>query len=196
MTIINTATEDEVSERVALKLINEIVPGGSLGLTLRKGGFGYLQSNLAKFCQMAQREHVLLLTDLDRQPCAHTLITNWTAGQALPKKLLFRIPVREIESWLLADRQSMAELMGISAARLPPQPDELPHPKRALLHAARNAKRSIRSELISSRGAIASQGLGYNRVLAQYVDTLWDIARAADRSPSLRRAVDRLGAIA
>jgi hypothetical protein len=196
MIIVNTATEDEVSERVALKLIAEIVPDGSPGLTLRKNGFGYLRSSLSKFCQMAQREHVLLLTDLDRQPCAYTLITAWTGGTVLPDKLLFRVPVREIESWLLADRQSMAELLGISEAALPPQPDELPDPKRALLNAARNAKRSIRSELISSRGATASQGLGYNRILSQYVDTLWDVDRAANRSPSLRRAVDRLRDIA
>lgn len=195
MIIVNTATEDEVSERVAIRLVTDVVPGGSLGLTLRRGGFGYLRSSLHKFSKMAQREHVLLLTDLDRLPCASALIASWTADVPLPNKLLFRIPVREIESWLLADRQSMAELMGISEASLPPQPDELPDPKRVLLSAARNAKRSIRSELISGRGAIASQGLGYNRILAQYVDNLWDIDRAADRSPSLRRAVDRLAAI-
>lgn len=196
MIVINTATEDEVSERVALRLVAEVVPGGATGLMLRRGGFGYLRSNLHKFCQMAEREHVLLLTDLDRHPCAPALIANWTAGKSLPDKLLLRIPVREVEAWLLADRQSMAELMGISEARLPPEPDMLPDPKRVLLNAARNAKRSIRSELIFSRGAVASQGLGYNRVLSQYVDTLWDIDRAADRSPSLRRAVDRLRAIA
>jgi hypothetical protein len=195
MIVVNTATEDEISEIVATKLVREVVPNGVIGLRLRKGGFGYLRSSLSKFCQMAQREHVLLLADLDRQPCAPGLIASWAGGQRLPDKLLFRVPVREIEAWLLADRQGMAALMGVSEASLPPEPDALPDPKQALLNAARNAGRSVRSELIVSRGAIASQGLGYNRVLSEYVSTSWNINRAVERSASLRRAVTRLGAL-
>ncbi|WP_375403782.1 hypothetical protein [uncultured Sphingomonas sp.] len=196
MIVINTATEDELSEVVAVKLVREVVPGGTVGLKLRKGGVGYLRSSFSKFCQMAQREHVLLLADLDRQPCASGLIAIWSGNESLPDKLLFRVPVREIEAWLLADRQGMAELLGISEAGLPSEPDTLSDPKQVLLNAARNAARSIRSELIASRGALALQGLGYNRILSQYVDTLWSIDRAAGRSASLRRAVDRLAALA
>lgn len=196
MIVVNTATEDELSEVVAAKLVREIVPNGVVGLMLRKGGIGYLRSSFDKFCQMARREHVLLLADLDRQPCASGLIASWTGDNPLPDKLLFRVPVREIEAWLLADRQGMAALMGISEAGLPSEPDALPDPKRALLNAARNAARSVRSELIASRGALASQGLGYNRVLSHYVDTLWSIDRAVERSASLRRAVNRLAALA
>jgi len=195
MTVINTATEDELSERVAVRLVTDVVPNGMLGLMLRKGGAGYLRSSLSKFCQMASREHVLLLTDLDQQICASELIANWTGSTPIPDRLLFRIPVREIESWLLADRQGIAALLGVSEARLPPYPDELPDPKHTLLNAARNASRSVRSELVVSRGSLASQGLGYNRVLSTYVDTIWDIERAADRSPSLRRTVNRLLAL-
>lgn len=195
MIVVNTATEDELSERVAIKLVNSIIPSGVLGLTLRKGGAGYLRSSFDKFCQMASREHVLLLTDLDRVSCAPQMIDNWSGDRTLPDKLLFRIPVREVESWLLADRQGIARLMGISEASLPPYPDDLPDPKHALLSAARNASRNVRSELVATRGSVASQGLGYNRILSQYVDTLWNIDRAADRSPSLRRTVNRLRAL-
>ncbi|QQV77254.1 hypothetical protein H5J25_18415 [Sphingomonas aliaeris] len=192
MTVFNTATEDELSECVAVKLVTQVVPGGTIGLKLRKGGAGYLRSSFNKFCQMANREYVLLLTDLDRLICAPELINSWAGGFPLPEKLLFRVPVREIEAWLLADRQGMAALMGISEASLPSQPDDLPDPKGTLLNAARNASRSVRSELVVGRNTLASQGLGYNRVLSNYVETIWNIDRAADRSPSLRRAVDRL----
>lgn len=195
MTIVNTATEDEVSEIVAAKLVREVVPNGVVGLRLRRGGVGYLRSSLPKLYQMAEREHVLLLADLDRQPCAAGLIASWIGDRALPDKLLFRVPVREIEAWLLADRQGMAALMGVSEASLPPEPDALLDPKQALLNAARNAGRNIRSELIASRGAVASQGLGYNRVLSEYVDTGWNIDRAVKRSASLRRAITRLAAL-
>jgi hypothetical protein len=195
MIIVNIASEDELSEVIAAKLIDKVVPGGKVGLRLRKDGSGYLRSSLHKFCQMARREYVLLLTDLDKHHCAPGLIATWTGGQPLPAKLLFRVPVREIEAWLLADRLGFAQLMQVDEARVPPDPDTLPDPKQALLTVARHAARSVRVELIASRGALASQGLGYNRVLSNYIETVWDIDRAAERSPSLRRLVVRLAAL-
>jgi hypothetical protein len=195
MIVVNTATEDELSEVVAVKLISEVVPDGTIGLRLRKGGVGYLRSKIANFRQMAQREHVLLLTDLDRQSCAPSLIASWIGNEPPPAMLLFRVPVREIEAWLLADRSGMADLLGVSEASLPPEPDVLPDPKQVLLNAARRATRAVRSDLIAGRGALASQGLGYNRVLSHYVETIWSIERATERSPSLRRTVNRLAAL-
>ena len=195
MITVNTATEDELSEIVAIRLIKDVVPNGSVVLTLRKGGAGYLRASFGKFCQMAQREYVLLLTDLDRSECAQNLISSWTGGVALPPKLVFRVPVREIEAWLLADRQGMAQLLGVGEASLPLDPDALPDPKRSLLNIAKGAARNIRAELLITRGSVASQGLGYNRVLAEFVSHNWSIERAIQSSASLRRAAGRLAAL-
>lgn len=192
MVLIHAATEDELSESVACRLIRDCIPDSSVGFRLRKGGVGYLRSSFSKFCQMANREYVLLLSDLDRGQCAPNLIADWLAGRALPVKLLFRVPVREIEAWLLADRAGMASLFEVSEASLPTNPDDLLDPKQALLHAARRATRLIRSDLLRTRGTVSSQGLGYNRVLTSFVENGWDPNRARLNSPSLDRTMERL----
>ena len=194
MILVHSATEDELSESVACKIIENYVPDATVGLKLRKGGSGYLKSSLHKFCQMAEREAVLMLVDLDRVTYAPSLIDNWFGGKAMPPKLFFRVAVREIESWLLADRPGLANFFEISKASLPSRPDELLDPKQSLLHAARGAPRHIRSELLRIKGTMSTQGLGYNRVLTYFVERGWDAERARLNSPSLDRSLRRLSA--
>lgn len=195
MLLVHAATEDELSESVACRLIQDHIPNASVGLRLRKGGVGYLRSSFSKFCQMANRDYVLLLADLDRGQCAPSLIAGWLGGHAAPEKLLFRVPVREIEAWLLADRVGIANLFEVSEASLPPNPDDLLDPKQTLLHAARRATRGIRSDLLRTRGTVSSQGLGYNRVLTRFVEDGWNPDRARLNSPSLDRTLERLAGL-
>ena len=190
---INIATEDELSETVACRLIQEIIPRYAISQKLRRGGFGYLRARLPNFCQMARRVPVLLLTDLDKTTCAPALISHWCDGIAVPQNLIFRVAVREIESWIIADQIGFSAFLGISAAKLPVDPDALPDPKQFLLHVAKGARREIKNELLPTRGAIASQGLGYNRALCNFVLDSWSMARAAENSQSLARAVSRIG---
>lgn len=109
---------------------------------------------------------------------------------------MFRVAVREIESWLLADHQAMRSLLGQKAGKLPEAPDDLPDPKQTLLSLAQRAKRDVREDIVANRGSVASQGLGYNARLGQVIRQAWEPARAADRSPSLVKARARLRALA
>jgi hypothetical protein len=106
------------------------------------------------------------------------------------------VAVREIESWLLADHEAMRGLLGARAGRLPPDPDELPDPKQTLIELAQRAPRTVRDELLADQGAFASQGLGYNTLLARMVREAWRPARAAERSFSLAKARIRLKELA
>lgn len=196
MPVINVATEDELSEAVACRLVRSVSANFEVGLRLRKGGVGYLRSSLSKFRQMANREHVLLLTDLDTAACAPQLVESWQGQEPLPPRLLMRVAVCEIESWVLADRVGFSRLLGVSQALLPHYPDAIPNPKAFLLNVTRRASRSVRSDLLATRGTMASQGLGYNRVLSNFVDNNWSVDRARDYSPSLSKAVDRLSGLA
>ena len=173
------ATEDELSETVGLRLLSEI-DAIRCDFKLRKGGSGYLRSNIEKFEKFAKRVPILLITDLD------------TAGASAPQGILFRVAVREIESWLLADHDGISNLLQISPAKLPDNPDILDDPKRSLLHFAKNAPREIRSDLIADKGVMAAQGMGYNFRLGQFVRESWSPQRAASRSDSLRRTRERL----
>lgn len=186
------ATEDNLSEAVGYRLLAEVSPHFKVGLTFRKNGFGYLKANIEKFCNIAQRSPLLLITDLDKAKCAASLISKWMASRARPDNLMFRVAVREIEAWLLADHVGMKKLLVAGATDLPKEPDLLPDPKQVLLKFARKAPREVQNDLVVERGAIASQGLGYNERMADFVRKTWDPKRAELCSDSLCRTLNRL----
>lgn len=190
------ATEDELSEVVGQKLVNDAGADLTVTLLLRRGGSGYLKSKMRNFCELARRMPVLLLTDLDTEQCPATLIGVWSRNNVVPDRFLFRVAVRQVESWLLADQESIAGLFNIALRRLPGNPDQLPDAKRSLLHLASLAPRRVREELLAEQGSTASQGLGYNTILRDFVNNRWDPARAATRSDSLKRARTRLAELA
>jgi len=195
VTSIFLATEDELSEQVGFCLAEDV----GLSVTpppFRGRGFGALRKKIAGFCEMARRQPVLLITDLDQRSCAPALITDWMGKRRRPDDLVFRVAVREVESWLLADHEGMRELLGTKPGKLPRVPDELPDPKRELLALAQMASREIREALVVKKGAVASQGLGYNAVLCRWVRESWRIERAVSRSKSLSKARTRLAELA
>lgn len=190
------ATEDELSEAVGKRLLAE--SGGALQVNqlLRKGGNGYLRSRINSWCEIARYQPVLLITDLDALACPTELLTTWLNARVKPVDLVFRVAVREIESWLLADHDGMKLLLGNGARNLPDTPDNLADPKRCLLTLAQKAPRAIRDDLVVPKGTIASQGLAYNKTLSDFVLTRWSPVKAAARSDSLRRARDRIRELA
>ena len=134
----------------------------------------------------------MLITDLDTLTCPVDLLQNWLGPVPKQENLFIRVAVREIESWLLADHQAMRKILG-KAGALPPNPDTLAQPKEHLLRlVARYAGKAVRDDLLVKQGAVASQGLGYNAFLTNFVSKTWDPGRAATRSESLRRTRERL----
>jgi hypothetical protein len=194
MTGITLATEDELSEEVGRVLAAEAHL--DIDQCLHREGSGYLRSRIHSFCEMAPHQPVLVIADLDRQNCRSQLLAQWLGARRKPTQLLIRVAVREIEAWLLADHQAMRALLGAGANRLPRAPDQLADPKRTLLMLAQKASRRVREDLLPARGALAGQGLGYNARLCALVRSMWSPARAAELSPSLRRARERLSGLA
>ncbi|UXB25802.1 DUF4276 family protein [Stenotrophomonas maltophilia] len=197
MTAVALVTEDELSEAVGMKLLSEHpVLVKTSPMLLRKNGFGYLRSRMDSWRQMANRQIVVVLTDLDRLACPLLLLEDWLgADRQHPENLLLRIAEREVESWLLADHEALGKLLG-SKAPFPVQPDTLPDPKQHLLGLAQKAPRAVREDLVAQQGAVARQGIGYNRRLVDWVQAEWSPERAAARSPSLSRARNAMGRVA
>ena len=129
---IGIATEDVLSEAVAIKIINSVTTDFTVVLTLGKKGNGYLKSKLYNFNQISRQHPFLVLTDLDDSPCPLHTISNWITTPLNPQ-LIFRIAVREVESWLLADRDAIASFLGVSVATCPNNPDTLHDPKQEIL---------------------------------------------------------------
>lgn len=189
---ITIATEDELSEEVLSKLIYLYLPNATIHQKLRKGGNGYLKSKIESFNKIANRNLVFLLTDLDSCPCAPNLISNWFRNANQNDDLIFRVAVKEVEAWLLADHVGIKELLGSGGNAVPLFPDNLSDPKQYLLNRARNAPGDIRRDLIRIKSTSIFPGLGYNARLCEFVRTKWDPSAAADRSDSLQRTINRL----
>ena len=163
---------------------------------IRRNGKGYLQSRFRNFCQMASFQTVLVLADLDRARSPSELLADWFGTREAPSGLVVRFAVREVEAWILADHQAMRELVGSRAGRFPDDPESLLDPKQTLLNLARRAPRQVRDDLLPARGAVASQGLGFNSRMSEVIQRSWDPARASKQSPSLQRARNRLREVA
>lgn len=186
------ATEDELSEKVALKLIRQ-VRGSEEGVEcVRRNGFGFLKSNIKKYREVAERAPVFILTDLDQDACAPCKRKMWLRQVSSHTSFLFRIVVREIETWLLADREAMAAFLKVSLAKIERNSESIADPKRYLLKLAQMSPKGLRTDLLPERGRRASQGFGYNERLGEFVNEKWSSQRASENSDSLRRALTRL----
>ena len=194
MTFLYLATEDALSEAVGKKMIEAEI-GNIVVQPLRRNGSGYLRSKMRDFAEISERNVVFLLTDLDNVNCAPQMKKDWFQAIVQPDTFLFRIAVRETESWLMADRAHFSDFLGVTQNLLPRDPETLADPKAALVNIARKSKREIRSDLVPGRGVRAKQGIGYNEVLCDFVERIWDCRRASHNSDSLRRACQRLAEI-
>lgn len=192
---IGIATEDELSEAVVEKILNSTLVDFNIVWKRRKRGFGYLKKNIRKFNEVAKSYPVLLLTDLDNALCASELTSSWLTIPKSPN-FLFRVAVREVEAWLLADREAIAQFLNVSSSICPDSPDNLTDPKQALLNLAKKSKtREIKQDLLSAKGSLSPVGLGYNARLSDFVWKHWDVNRAVVRSASLDRAWKRACAL-
>lgn len=107
------AAEDEVSESVVRRLLHECRRNYIVIHAYPTEGSGYLKANINAFNKSARVNPFLLVTDLDQVECAPILIRNWLPGYK-HHNLIFRVAVREVESWLMADRNNLARFLGIS----------------------------------------------------------------------------------
>lgn len=191
MTAFVLATEDELSEVVAELLLTHT--GRRVAQRLRKNGFGYLKSQSRSFNEVARNVMpVFLLTDLDNVPCPPALILAWMPN-GLHRRFLFRVAVRQVEAWLLADRTAFADFLGVSPAKVPPNPDELPNAKRGLLAVVRGSKRrELKRDMLPTDPKTSLVGLGYNDQLSRFAREQWRCTQAMKASPSLARAVASL----
>ena len=188
------AVEDLLGEVVAQELLKrsgrKFAPCNCLG----HKGFGYLKKNIGQFNKSAKGIPILVLADLDRGECAPLLIADWLKH---PKhnNLIFRVAVREIESWLLADRDSIAKFLGIRVIDIPLNPDEIIDPKAVVINlAAKSRKRNVRRAIVPARKSTAKIGPDYNGILSLFVQNDWSVNDAIKHSPSLSRAYEAIKA--
>lgn len=191
MANINYACEGTVDAAIAERLIRHA--GGNVGLARPAFGKGKLDPLLGKYLNAArQNMKWLILRDLDRDAdCGPTLRAQLLRSET--PCLCFRVAIREAESWLLADRRSMADFLRVSEAAMPTSPDELSDPKQVLVNLARRSrKKDIQEAIVPHPSSGRPDGPEYVSWMAHFARSHWNVAIASQGSPSLARAVRRI----
>ncbi|MGN8159814.1 hypothetical protein ACS8YF_14220 [Salinisphaera sp. SWV1] len=192
-----TATEDMLSAAVIERLVEEAAGDLQIAVSIPGQGYGGLQRKLPELIRLAHSLPVILLTDLDRGTCAPSLIASWCGRQAVPPALLFRVAIREVEAWLLADDERFATFAGVPRNKLSEAPETFVDPKQTLLNLVwRHSPTSIKDDIAVYRAGGPRQGLSYNDRLIEFVRMSWRPGEAAHRSDSLRRAFQRIQELA
>jgi len=169
---INLAYEDDLSLEVVLRILRSD-KRFSVGTLFHGRGFGNLKRNISGFNNASKGMPYLILTDLDHKECAPIMIKEWLPETRNPN-LIFRIAVREVESWVLADRVAFAKFLGISQKKIPQEPDELLDPKAYLINLARDSRKRPREDIVPKHGSTAKQGPAYNERLVSFVQKAWN----------------------
>ena len=187
------AAEDVTGLAIGRKLLANAKP-----LTIYREynghGFGRLKANVANYCQMGQQGiPVIMFTDLDHARCAPSLIENWL-GRKPSENFLFRVCIREVESWLLGHSTAIAELLRLPLSRIPVDPEAISDPKAALIQLAQRSPAKIRQALTPI--GTAAIGPGYNELMVEFIQTSWEPEVAEEHCPSLLKARLRIAELA
>lgn len=186
---INLVVEDSLSEAVLRAVLQQSNRHYFVGNCYGQGGSGYLKEKIRGFNKAAQGIPFLVLTDLDKSECPPVLIEEWLSESKHPN-LLFRVAVREVESWLLAHREALSKFLGIHKESIPQDVDTINDPKQLLINLTRKSRyRILREAIVPSPGSTAKIGPDYNGKLISFVKSRWKVPAAMLYSPSLKRTV-------
>jgi hypothetical protein len=191
MTPIFVFVEDRLSDAVVRKLLRESANPFNVSGRVTNG-CDIIKKKIKGINESAQGMPFMVLVDLDTEECAPALISKWLPEPKNPN-LIFRVAVREVESWVMADIDGFSRFLGIKSSLFPFDMDSIDDPKQFLIQiAGKSRKKELRKAIVPKPGINARVGPDYNGVLTGFVYSDWDIARAIQRSKSLKHAVDAI----
>lgn len=187
MTFINLAGEgltDVYTAKSLMKLLR--LKPGAISSARSKSR---IDAKLQEFNRSSSHLNWFILRDLDHDAdCAPQLLERLIQNR-LPR-MSIRIPVRAIESWLLADVDGFADEFYVLRNDLPRFPDELDDPKQRTVDICMRSKQSkVRKAMVPRNGSGRRVGPEYDNRMSIFATKKWDPQRAAQRSPSLQRTV-------
>ena len=194
--LVSLAVEDILSEAVARRLVHNYVPGAEITNVIGLNGIDSVKLQMSKLNQIAQhRGPVLVLADLDRPlSCPVNLVREMSRRLVVSPKLLIRVVVLEIESWILADRVGIGRWLGVAENAVSRTPERLDDPKRSLVQLAHRSRNRRLREAIAPPHVLGTSrtGPGYNETVGAFVTEHWDPDAARSYAPSLNRAITRI----
>lgn len=187
---VSGAVEGLVDEAALRRLVREA--GGTTGAVYGRNGKPSLRRALAGYNNAARFSPWVVLVDLDQEAdCAPPLVLEWLPAPA--SMMRFRVAVREVESWILADSDNLPGYLGVPRTALPHDPDAVRDPKQFLVDVARRSRKAaMRADLVPRPGSGRPTGPAYTSRMIEFLDGPWDPRVAERRSDSLRRCRVRL----
>lgn len=186
------AVEGETDVPIAERMLRLI--GVKPVRTVVAGGRSKLDAKIPGLNRSGAHLNWLIMRDLDHdQSCPPELIRRLLSGNSPSSRVSIRVPLRAVESWILADVDGFSQEFSVARNHVPARPDDLESPKRELVDLCRRSRRSEVKEAMVPRGDGGRVvGPEYaNRIIA-FVRGRWDPERAARRSPSVGRTIASL----
>jgi hypothetical protein len=152
------------------------------------GGKSNIDAELNSYNGAAKGAPWFVLRDLDEDaPCAADFLKRIDLRPS--RWMCFRLAVRELESWLLADGEGIARFFGVNQRWLPSNPDDEIDPTKTLIKLCRRSRiRRIREGMIPRPGSVTTVGQSYEALIIEFGSGHWSLGRASLQSPSLQRA--------
>lgn len=160
-----------------------------------QNGKANLRRALPGYNAAAKWSRWIVLVDLDKEfDCAPALVADWLPNAS--EHMRFRVVVRQLEAWLMADREHFSSFFAVSLRAVPEEPDELLNAKgRVLELMATSRRKAIRRDMVPRQGSGRRVGPAYTSRLIEFItnrETGWRLDAAASRSPSLSKCLVRL----
>lgn len=190
--LVSGAVEGPVDAAVLRRILT--VTGHKADVVHIKHGKTSLLKKVDGYNAAAQLGPWLVLVDLNGdRSCAPPFVATHLPEPA--SQMLFRVAVRQVEAWLLADRQRLARFLRVGASRIPLDPEELPDAKEAMVNVARqSSNRALREEMVPRTRSGRRTGPAYVARMTEFIDGAWDPDDAAEHAESLSRCLARLRA--
>jgi hypothetical protein len=187
---ISGAVEGPTDEAVLSRLIGEV--GCYRGPIYGKMGKPFLMTRVGGYNAAARFSPWVVLVDLDSShSCAPELRNEWLASPA--PRMCFRVVVRAVEAWLLADAERFCDFFHIPRRIIPSNVESIPRPKEAVVNLIRRSRRKqIRDDMVPRPGSARQVGPAYTSRIIEYVGnaaTGWRPSIAARNSISLARCL-------
>jgi hypothetical protein len=193
---INVVVEGNLDEQVVRRLFRDY--GFDVNKVYGKEGKRTILGKMSNYNQASLRTPVpwVVLVDLDRdEECAPPFVKKHLKKPS--PNIFFRVAVREIEAWLLADRERIADFMGVSKSLVPIRVEEEQDPKKTIIRLVDDSSKfDIKDDILPRPGSKASEGKLYNSRMIEFANRHWRPEIAAKNSDSLRRFIKTINKIA
>ena len=191
MVSLTLIVEDQLSESVARKMLQEFNAGYQVGNTLRWDK-EKIRIRVNAINMSAHGSAFFVLTDQDTYDrCPPDAISELSTP--IHQNLLYRFAVMEVESWVMAHRTAISRYLSVPLSRIPLDTDAIETPKEYLINIARRSRsRKIREDIVPRQNSTSKVGPDYNGRLIDFISRHWDVRVASQSSQSLQRAFTRL----